>query len=300
MNNVMGIKEWSLIIILSIIWGGSFFFVGVAVKELPPLTIVMGRVAIAALLLLVFVYLKGEKMPLNLRSWKDFFVLGALNNLIPFCLIAWGQTHIESGLASILIATTPIFSVVLAHFFTKEEKMTSNRAFGVVVGWIGVLVLIGIDSLKGFGIDVIAQIAVLGAAVNYALAAIYGRRFKHMKPIVVAAGMLSGATVMMIPVALFFDQPWHIAPSFATISAVLGLAVLSTSLAYIIFFHVLAVAGPTNSLLVTFLIPISAIVLGVAFLDEQMGWHVFAGMGIIFSGLIVIDGRFIKKWIKKI
>jgi len=298
-NQAMGIKEWVLIIILSIVWGGSFFFVGVAVKELPPLTIVLFRVALASMILLAIVYLKGERMPSSLSIWGSFIVMGALNNLIPFCLIVWGQTHIESSLASILNATTPIFSVVLAHFFTREEKLTFNRIAGIMLGWIGVSVLIGIESLKGFGIEAIGQIAVLGGAISYAFAAIYGRRFKDMNPIVVATGMLCGSTIMMTPLALYFDQPWNLAPGAMTIMSIFGLAAISTSLAYIIYFHVLATAGPTNLLLVTFLIPISAIALGVMILGEQLGWGIFIGMGIIFIGLITIDGRALKKFKRK-
>lgn len=295
-NKSMSVKEWVLITILSIIWGGSFFFVGVAVKELPPLTIVLGRVALASMILLAIVYFKGEKMPTSPSIWGAFLVMGALNNLIPFCLIVWGQTHIESGLASILNATTPIFSVVLAHFFTREEKLTVNRIAGIVLGWIGVTILIGIESLRGFGLEVIGQIAIIGAAISYAFAAIYGRRFKHMSPMVVATGMLCGTTLMMIPLAFYFDQPWNLTPGAMTIAAILGLAAISTSLAYIIYFHVLATAGPTNLLLVTFLIPISAIALGVMVLGEQLGWEVFVGMAMIFSGLITIDGRLFKKF----
>ncbi len=294
-NRVMGIKEWVLLIVLSIIWGGSFFFVGVAVKELPPLTIVMFRVALASIILLAVVYLKGEKMPSSLGIWGAFIVMGALNNLIPFCLIVWSQTHIESGLASILNATTPVFSVILAHFFTREEKLTFNRISGIVLSWIGVSILIGIESLGGFGMEVMGQFAVIGAAISYAFAAIYGRRFKEMNPIVVATGMLCGSTIMMTPLALYFDQPWNLAPGGMTMISILGLAAISTSLAYIIYFHVLATAGPTNLLLVTFLIPISAIILGVLGLGEQLGWEVFVGMGMIFMGLITIDGRVLKK-----
>ncbi len=298
-NRIMGIKEWVLLILLSILWGGSFFFVGVAVKELPPLTIVLCRVSLASIILLAVVYLKGERMPTSISIWGSFMIMGALNNLIPFCLIVWGQTHIESGLASILNATTPIFSVVLAHFFTREEKFTMNRVSGIVIGWIGVSVLIGIDFIKGADIEVIGQIAVLGAAISYAFAAIYGRRFKNMNPIVVATGMLCGSAIMMIPITLYFDQPWSLAPNAVTMMSVLGLAAFSTSLAYIIYFHVLATAGPTNLLLVTFLIPVSAIVFGVMFLGEQLGWEVFVGMGVIFIGLITIDGRLLKKFKKK-
>ena len=298
-NRVMGFKEWGLIIILSILWGGSFFFVGVAVKEVPPLTIVFCRVALASIILLVIVHLKGHKMPSSLSLWGAFFIMGALNNLIPFSLIVWGQTHIESGLASILNATTPIFSVVLAHLLTREERLTTNRVSGVLIGWIGVTVLIGIESLKGFGIEVIGQIAVLGAACSYACAAIYGRRFKDLSPLVVATGMLCSSTIMMTPLALIIDQPWNLSPSVMTLMALFGLAAISTSLAYIIYFRVLATSGPTNILLVTFLIPLSAILLGVTVLGERLGWNAFVGMGMIFIGLIAIDGRLIKRFMWK-
>lgn len=298
-NRVMGIKEWGLIIILSILWGGSFFFVGVAVKEMPPLTIVLCRVALASIILLVIVYLKGDKMPSSPGLWGAFIIMGALNNLIPFSLIVWGQTHIESGLASILNATTPIFSVVLAHFLTREERLTANRITGVTIGWIGVAMLIGIESLRGFGIEVMGQLAVVGATFSYACAAIYGRRFKGINPLIVATGMLCGSTIMMTPLALVIEQPWNLSPGITTLMALFGLAAVSTSLAYIIYFQVLATAGPTNLLLVTFLIPVSAILLGVVVLAERLAWNAFAGMGLIFIGLIAIDGRLLKMFKRK-
>ena len=298
-NHVMGFQEWLLIAILSILWGGSFFFVGVTVREIPPLTIVLCRVALASVILLAVVYLKGYKMPSSMALWGGFIVMGALNNLIPFSLIVWGQTHIESGLASILNGTTPIFSVILAHFLTKEERLTTNRMSGVLVGWVGVTVLIGIDSLRGFGIEVFGQIAVLGAAFSYACAAIYGRRFKGLSPLVVATGMLCGSTIMMTPMALLIDQPWNLSPSGYTMMALFGLAAISTSLAYIIYFRVLATAGPTNLLLVTFLIPLSAILLGVMVLGERLEWNAFVGMGLIFIGLIAIDGRLLERFKRK-
>ncbi len=298
-NRVMGFHEWVLIVLLSILWGGSFFFVGVAVKDFPPFTIVLCRVALASVILLVVIYVKGNTMPSSLALWGGFIVMGALNNLIPFSLIVWGQTHIGSGLASILNGTTPIFSVILAHFLTKEERLTTNRMSGVLVGWVGVTVLIGIDSLRNFGIEMLGQFAVLGAAFSYACAAIYGRRFKGLSPLVVATGMLCGSTIMMTPMALFIDQPWHLSPSGYTMIALFGLAAISTSLAYIIYFRILATAGPTNLLLVTLLIPLSAILLGIMVLGERLEWNAFVGMGLIFIGLIAIDGRLLKRFKRK-
>ncbi len=298
-NQTMGIKEWSLIILLSLIWGGSFFFVEIAVVEMTPLTLVMCRVGIASIILLPYVYISGEKMPKSPGLWGAFLIMGALNNLIPFSMIAWAQKHIDSSLASILNATTPIFSVVLAHFLTRNERITPNRITGVLVGWLGVTILIGIESLKGFDTQVMGQIAVLSAAFLYACAAIFARRFKDISPVVVATGMLCGSTVMIIPIAFIIEQPLQLTPGLLTWLSMLGLAVLSTSLAYIIYFRVLATAGATNSLLVTFLIPISAISLGVLILGERPGWNAFGGMGLIFLGLIAIDGRLIPKFKQK-
>ena len=294
-NTTMGFREWFMIAVLSMIWGGSFFFIEITVREMTPLTIVLCRVGFAAAVLLIYVYLSGQKMPKSPGLWGAFFIMGFLNNLIPFSLIVWGQKHIDSSLASILNATSPIFSVILAHLLTKEERLTRNRITGVLMGWVGVVVLIGSESLKGFGIHVMGQVAVLGAALSYAFAAIYGRRFKEVSPAVVAAGMLSSSTVMMIPLAFLVEQPLALSPGAVTWAALLGLTLISTSLAYIIYFRVLATAGATNILLVTFLIPLSAILLGVLVLGERPGWNAFGGMLFIFAGLIAIDGRLLKK-----
>ncbi|MBU1340692.1 MAG: DMT family transporter [Proteobacteria bacterium] len=295
----MGAGLWCLIGILSLIWGASFFFVEIAVQTMTPLTLVLCRVGTAAVLLLGFVFFTNRKMPSSPGIWVAFLVLGALNNVIPFSLIAWGQKYIDSSLASILNATTPVFSVILAHFLTRDEPLTKNRLAGVVFGWVGVILLMGIDSLNGIGIKTAGQAAVLGAALLYAFAAIFGRRFKKIDPAIVAAGMLSGSTVIMIPLVFVFEQPLTLEPTIITWMALFCLAAVSTSLAYIIYFYVLSKAGATNILLVTFLIPVSAIFLGMTVLKETPGWNAFAGMALIFTGLVFIDGRLIKK-VKKI
>ena len=295
MNKAMGAKLWCLIILLSIIWGASFFFVEIAVETITPLTIVLCRVGLAAFLLLGFVRLSGRKMPKNLSIWGAFLALGALNNVIPFSLITWGQNHIDSSLAAILNATAPVFSVILAHFLTKDEPLTKNRLAGVLFGWGGVALLIGIDASNGVGMKMAGQLAVLGAALLYAFAAIFARRFKDIDPVVVSAGMLTGSTIIMIPLTFIVEQPLALYPTPVTWAALFGLAAISTSLAYIIYFYVLSKAGATNILLVTFLIPVSAIFLGMAVLGENPGWNAFAGMGLIFIGLVFIDGRLLKR-----
>jgi drug/metabolite transporter (DMT)-like permease len=298
MNQAMGAGLWFLIVILSIIWGASFFFVEIAVERMTPLTIVLYRVGFACFLLLGFVWFTGRKMPKDIGIWGAFMAIGVLNTVIPFSLIAWGQQHIDSGQASILNATTPVFSVILAHFLTKDEPLTKNRLIGVLFGWMGVAVLIGIEALSGVGVKIAAQAAVLGAAILYAVAAIYGRRFKDIDPVVVTAGMLTGSFVIMIPLTFMMEQPLTLDPTPATWAALFGLSAVSTALAYIIYFYVLSRAGATNILLVTFLIPVSAIFLGIMVLGETPGWNVFAGMLLIFMGLIFIDGRLLKRFKK--
>jgi len=298
MNHVMGARLWFLIVILSIIWGASFFFVEIAIERMTPLTIVLYRVGFASFFLLGFVWFTGRKMPKSIGIWGAFLAIGMLNNVIPFSLITWGQQHIDSSLASILNATTPVFSVILAHFLTKDEPLTKNRLTGVLFGWIGVALLIGIEALSGVGMKIAGQAAVLGAALLYAVSAIFGRRFKDIDPVVVSAGMLTASSIIMIPLAFIMEQPLALDPTPVTWAALFGLSAVSTALAYIIYFYVLSKAGATNILLVTFLIPVSAIFLGMMVLGEAPGWNAFAGMTLIFMGLIFIDGRLLKRFKK--
>ncbi len=297
-NRTMGLRDWGLVLGLSVIWGGTFFFVAIAVKALPPLTLVFLRVALAAAVLAFIVPAVGLRLPGDRKTWSAFFSIGLLNNVIPFSLIFWGQTHIPGGLASILNATTPVFAVIVAHFLTQDEKLTANRLIGVLVGLAGVSVIIGPEALRGLGANVLAQLSVLGAAGCYAFAGIYGRRFQRLgvHPVIAAAGQLSASAIMLLPVVLAVDQPWQLPiPAASVLWAVLGLATISTALAYIIYFRVLATAGATNILLVTFLIPVSAIFLGTVFLDEQLAGRHFIGMGLIGVGLAAIDGRLLAR-----
>ncbi|PLX36647.1 MAG: EamA family transporter [Hyphomicrobiales bacterium] len=288
----MSARQWLLLLLLSLIWGGSFFFVEVALRGLPVLTIVLGRVGLAALVLHVAVRAAGLAMPGGAKLWAGFFVLGGLNNFIPFSLIVWAQSHLTSGLASILNATTPFFTVMLAHMLTVDEKMSAGKLLGVLVGLIGVAVMIGIDALSGLAGEVWPQIAVLGAAGSYALAGIFGRRFRALSPMVVATGQVSASTIMLAPLVLLVDAPWRLAwPAPEVWGAVLALAVVCTALAYWIYFRLLASAGATNLLLVTMLIPVSAIWLGAGFLGEALSLHQIGGMATIALGLLIMDGR---------
>ena len=288
----MNTKAWFLLILLSILWGGSFFFAEIALRDLPPFTVVLGRVGIAAIALHLLVIATGKRMPGKLGLWGAFLIMGALNNLIPFSLIVWGQTEITSGLASILNATTPLFAVVVAHFLTTDEKLTANRAGGAVIGFAGTVLMIGPAALKGLGAEALAQLAVLTAALAYSFAGIFGRRFKGLPPTVIACGQVTCSTLLLIPLVLLVDRPFHLAmPGLATWASVFGIAIFSTALAYILYFKILALAGATNLMLVTFLVPISALLLGTVFLGEIITPAQYAGMALIMVGLALIDAR---------
>ena len=290
----MSLIDWCLLLFLSLLWGASFFYVAIALKELPPFTIVLLRVAIAALTLHFVLRVAGIPFPRDGKSWGAFFGMGLLNNAIPFSLIVWGQTHVASGLASILNATTPFFTVIVAHVLTADERLSRNRLVGVLIGLMGVVVLIGPQALSGLGKDVAGQLAIVGAAISYAFAGVFGRRFRRMgiPPMATATGQVTASSLLLLPIALLVDRPWHLAmPGAEVWLAILGTALLSTALAYIVYFRLLASAGAVNLLLVTFLIPPSAIALGAYLLGEHLEASDFAGMALIGLGLAAIDGR---------
>lgn len=289
----MGRAEWLLLILLSLLWGASFLFIGLAVGHLPTLTIVALRVALAALGLAAFLHLRGLRLPRQPAVWRAFLGMGLLNNVIPFCLIVWGQSQIAAGLAAILNATTPLFAVLAAHVLTADERLTPARALGVLAGFGGAAVMIGPSALAGGG-PLLAQLAVLGAALSYGLAGIFGRRFRSLgvAPLATATGQLTASALLLVPLALLVDQPWTLAaPPVQVWAAILGLALVSTALAYVLYFRILSVAGATNLSLVTFLIPVSAILLGWLVLHERLEPRQFAGMALIALGLSLIDGR---------
>lgn len=292
----MGFSDWMLLVALSAVWSSSFFaYKFLDIEYIPPFTIVLGRVTVGAITLLSIVRLMGQRMPSSPRIWAAFFVMGALNNAIPFSLIVFGETQIDSGTAAILNALTPIFTVLIAHVTTSDERLTGGKVAGVVLGILGVIALIGPHELTHLNLASLAQIAVIAAAALYACAGIFGRRFKTMgvTPIVTAAGQLCASTLLMIAPVLFVDQPWSMshAPTTAGWAVWLGLAILGTGVAYVWYFRILESAGATNLMLVTFLIPIGALLLGSFILGERLTWPEAAGMFLIFAGVIAIDGR---------
>jgi drug/metabolite transporter (DMT)-like permease len=292
----MTASDWALLIALSVVWGGSFLFVGIAVKELPPLTIVASRVLMGAAALLIVLRILGLHLPRTRQAWGAFLGMSILNNVIPFTLIVWGQSHIASGLASILNATTPLFTVIVAHYLTDDEHLTAQKFAGVLVGFAGVAVMIGAAAMTAWDASILAQLAVLGAALSYGFSGVFGRRFKTMgiPPLATAAGQVTVSSALLLPVALIVDQPWTLSvPSTGAVLSMLALGLVSTAFAYLIFFRLLARAGATNVGLVTFLIPVSAILLGVLVLGEILAPRHIAGMVLIAAGLVLIDGRLV-------
>jgi drug/metabolite transporter (DMT)-like permease len=284
--------DWLLLVALSLLWGGSFLFGKVAVQEIPPLTLALGRVSIAALALAVFAHAVAGPFPRDARTWWTFTVMATLNNVVPFTLIFWSQIYISIGLASILNATSPLFGVLVAHVLTHDDRLTGSRVVGLLAGFVGVVILIGPDMLAEFGTHVLAELACLAASCSYAFGAVISRRVRGLSPITVATGQLTVSTIMLAPIVLLFDRPSLVLSASSTaIAAMVALALLSSALAYWIYFRLISRAGATNALLVTFLIPASAILLGMLLLGEHLYPHQFAGMVAIAVGLAAIDGR---------
>lgn len=290
--------EWAMLLVLSAVWGGSFFFNEIALRELPVFSVVVARVVLAALILLLVMRIRAEAMPRDRRIWAAFVGMGLLNNVIPFSMIAAGQQHIASGAASILNASTPLFVVIFAHYLTSDERMTHARLAGTVIGFAGVAVMIGPAAIRGMGGQLLPQLLCLGGAMSYALAGIYGRRFPMMgvTPLATATGQVVVSSLILLPLMLVVDRPWTLPmPSPQAFAALIGVAAISTAFAYLLYFRILATAGATNLLLVTFLIPVSAILLGNLVLGETLLPRQIAGMVLIGLGLAAIDGRLLRR-----
>lgn len=286
---------WFLLIILGFLWGGSFFFGRIAVLEIPPFTLVFLRLFLAALAL--HIYLRGRLALYQtlVARHREFLLLGLINNALPHTLIFFGQTQIGAGLASILNATTPIWTVLIANRLTTDEKLSANKLAGCLTGLVGTAILIGPSLSNSASIPLWALVLPIGAAISYGFASIYGKRFRGVAAPVAATGQLTASSLMILPVAIVADQPWLLpTPSIEAIGAVVGLALISTALGYLLFFRILDMAGATNVSLVTLLVPPSAILLGALFLGERLSWTDLAGMGVIAAGLLMLDGRLLR------
>lgn len=293
-NNVMNRAEWGILLALALIWGVAFFLIKVAVTHVEPLTYVWLRLSIAAAALLALLRWRGERLGLPRQVWRAILLLALLNNVIPFLLFGWGQQHIASGLASILNATTPIWGVIVAHLMTRDERITPAKLIGILVGFAGVATMIGPGLLTSGGSGALPQFACVAAAFCYAVAGVWARRFKALgiAPIKVAAGQLITGALLMTPLALAIDRPWQqLMPPLEAWAAIVALALFSTAFGYILYFKLIDSAGATNALLVTLLVPPTAIFLGHLLLGERLTSNQFLGLGFIALGLAVIDGR---------
>ncbi|MEM6709477.1 MAG: DMT family transporter [Pseudomonadota bacterium] len=301
MNTVtlhMGGRQWATLIGLSLLWGGSFFFVDIAVRELSALWTVALRVLIAGTVMAAFMALTGRLnasvLPLTPKLAGEFLVMGFLSNALPFTLIAWGQIQIASGLASMINAATPIFTMIVAGLLLADERFTLLRILGAIVGAVGVGTMIGPSVLDAASTPLLPQLACLSATLSYAFGTVFGRRFTNagLDPQAIALGQLLGSTALLVPLVLVLEGPIDIARlSEATVGAIGALSIASTALAYLLFFRLLAEAGATNTVLVTLLVPVSATALGVVFLAEPLIEYQLVGVTIVAFGLSLIDGR---------
>lgn len=290
---------WLLIGILSILWGGAFFLIEVGLRSYPPITLVFMRLVLAVPPMWIAMRLMGQRLPSEPRVWGLLAVVGALNCALPFILFFWGQQYLDSGYASILNATTPLWGVITAHFLTSDEKATPARILGVLVGMAGIIVMVGPEAMKGLSNNLLAQLACIVSTIFYSFAAIYGRRLSQteLTPMAVATGQTMMAALMMVPVVVLIDQPWTMAaPRLDSTLAGLTLALFSTALAYTLYFRLIDRSGASNAQLVAFLMPILAVILGIAFLGESLSGGQIAGAGLIAIGLAILDGRLVARF----
>jgi drug/metabolite transporter (DMT)-like permease len=288
----MNALTWGLLLLLGLIWGGSFFFARIAVHDVPPFTLVFLRLSLAAVALHLYMAGRLDIYRLLRLHWRQFLFLGLINNAVPHALIFLGETEIGAGLASVLNATTPIWTVIIARYLTEDEKPTAAKLVGCLVGLAGTIVLVGPGIMVTNGVPFWALLVPILAAVSYGFAAIYSKRFKGIPAPIIATGQLTGSSIIMLPVSLIVDRPWTLAmPPLGSITAIIALALLSTAFAYILYFRIMALAGATNASLVTLLVPPGAILLGVVFLGERLEPTDIAGMLLIAIGLLILDGR---------
>jgi drug/metabolite transporter (DMT)-like permease len=291
--------SWAMIAAMSLLWGSAFLLIEIGLRTIAPNTLVFLRMGIAAPFMLVALYLLKERLPTDWASWRQLFILGALNAALPFILFFWGQQYLDSGYASILNATTPLWGVVIAHFLTADEKATPVRIVGVLLGLAGIIVMVGPEAMKGLSQSLLAQIACLVSTLFYGYAAIYGRRLgqSKMTPVAVATGQVITAALIMLPIALITDRPWQQPlPSMESMLAATALAIPATAIAYLFYFKTIDRAGATNAMLVAFIMPVIAIMLGFAFLNESLTGGQLIGTALIALGLIAIDGRLLARF----
>ncbi len=288
----MGWQEWLMLCLCAMLWGSAYVFNAVAIKELPHLTITLVRLLIASLFLQTVLRLYGLSLPRGWSTWRAFFVMTMLSNIGPYLLVLQGQMGTTSGLAAVLTATTPLFTILLAHAFTQDERLTANKLAGVLVGIVGVAIVVGFDAWTGASASFVAKLMLVAASLLYAIGSIYAKRFSGMPPLVIAASIMTSGALLSLPLSLYIDRPWTLPmPSTEVWIAVVCTGVFGSALAAISYFRLFTVAGATNAMLVTLLLPITPIIGGALYLGERLALREIVGGAVIMLALIIIDGR---------
>lgn len=280
--------ELLLLLALATCWGASYTFIRIGVATIPPVTLIAARTLIAGLVLLVIIRWRGLNLPRDAATWKRFLIQSCLNSAIPFTLIAWAEQTVDAGLATILNSTTPIFAFLIAAFLLRSEPLTGRKLFGVITGMAGICLIIGLDALHGMGRQLLPQLAVVAASICYACAALFGRNFKGLDPMMPAAGSLLCGAALLIPASLIVEHPWQIAPSTASILALLGLSVVSTALAFSIYFRLIQTLGSVGTTAQAYLrVPIG-VTIGVVFLGEPVSPTAAIGLVCVVAGVMAM------------
>lgn len=278
-----------LLLILGTLWGSSYLFIKVTVAEVPALTLVAGRLTLATIVMWVLLRIWGFSMPRSRRMWSHYAVMGFLNAALPYSLISWGEQYIPSGLASLLQATTPIFTVILAQFLTKDERVTVAKIIGLVIGFVGVGILMLPDLRQGLQANLLGQLAIVGSSLCYAKTAIYARnRLRGQSPLISATGQLTMGTVLMLPASLLIDRPFDLSPSLPALASWLGLAILGTVVAYVVYFTIIERTSATFVTMVTYIIPFNGLMLGALVLNEQLNVTVLGSLVLILLGVLLV------------
>jgi drug/metabolite transporter (DMT)-like permease len=283
---------WFILILLGAIWGASYMFIKVGVAEIPPFSFVEGRLLIATLALGTVIFLRGEAIPRTRRAWLPLMAMGIFNGVIPYTMITWGETHITSGLAAILTAAMPLFTILLAHFWTRNERMTLLRLIGVLIGFAGVVVVFLPELRHGLQVEFWGQFAIIVAAASYAIATLVARNYLNgVSHVMASTGQMASAALMMLPLALFFDAPWNLRPSLPAFVSLLTLALLGTSFAYVLYYWLIEHTGATRTSLVTYLIPVFGVFWGVMILSENVELASLIGLGLIIGGVLLVNRK---------
>lgn len=277
--------ELALLMVLAALWGASYSFIKIGVETIPPVTLIAVRTLIAGTLLLIVMRLRGLSMPRDRAIWLRFLIQAGLNSVIPFTLIAWGERDVDAGLATILNSISPIFTFLLSIALARHESVTARKLFGVGAGMAGVCLIVGVEALGGLGRELLAQLAIVAATICYAGAAIFGRNFKGLDPIMPAAGSLLCGTAILVPASLAFDRPWLLSPSVASVLALLALSIFSTALAFTIYFRLVHTLGSIGTTAQAYLRVPVGVAIGVLFLGETLTSAAWIGLVCVILGV---------------